>query len=174
LSYVISENEKPVTVEEADYLSDLVNHATLRGPVLTADSSQVNQLLLTQTILGEQSAEEWVWSNKSKLNGCTDIITLHVHYEGEGNIHRRVTKADAIWKTLHYKQERSLKFATFLNQLQVMYEIYAAAGDPHFENAKLWFLFERIQAPHLPQAIINLKFHMDLGGLSYDAKNHLM
>jgi hypothetical protein len=135
LSYVIRENEQPVTVEGADYLSDLVNRAPLRGPVFTADSRQVHQLL-TGKILGEQS-EEWVRSNKSKLNGRTDFVTLRVHYEGEGNINRRVTKADAIRKTLHYKQERSLKFTTFLNQLQVMYEIYEAAGDPHSEKAKL-------------------------------------
>lgn len=173
LSYIIRENEQPVTVIGADYLSDLVNRAPLRGPVFTADRRQVHQLL-TGKILGEQS-EEWIRSTKAKLNGRTDFLTLRIHYEGEGNINRRITKAEAIRKTLHYKQERSLKFTTFLNQLQVMYEIYEAAGDPHSEKAKLRFLFERIQAPHLSQAITNLKFQMDLGGLTYEtAKNHLM
>jgi hypothetical protein len=173
LSYVIRINENPMIVHDVDYLTDLVNRAPLRGPVFTADRRQVHQLL-TGKILGEQS-EEWVRSNKAKMNGRTDFITLRIHYEGEGNINRRITKAEAIRKTLHYKQERSLKFTTFLNQLQVMYEIYEASGDPHSEKAKLRFLFERIQAPHLSQAITNLRFQMDLGGLTYEtAKNHLM
>jgi hypothetical protein len=142
LSYVIHENELSVTAEGADYLSNLVNRALLREPVFTASSCQVHQLL-TRKILGEQS-EEWVQTNKLKLNGCTDFVTLCVQYEGEGNINWRVSKANAIQKTLHYKQECSLKFTTFLNQIQVMYKIYEASGDPHSEKAKLRFLLERI------------------------------
>jgi hypothetical protein len=71
-----------------------------------ADCCQVLQIL-TGKVLGEQ-AEEW--------------DNLRLHFEGEGNISCQITQAEAINKILHYKQERSMKFSTFLCRMQVMFQ----------------------------------------------------
>lgn len=174
LSYVVRHNDDPEEPEDdIDYLTTLVMRAPLNGTSYVADRRQVHQLL-TGKVLGEQ-AEEWIRDHKNKQNGRLDFRSLLVHFEGEGNVSRRITQAEALHKTLFYKQERSMKFAVFLNQLQTMFQIYKQEGEEKPESAKIRFLLDRIQAPHLSQAIATLNFQHNQGTLTYAmAKNSLM
>jgi hypothetical protein len=62
-----------------------------------ADCRQVHQLL-TGKVLGEH-AEEWICHDKNKQNGQVDNHNLCLHFEGEGHVSRRITQAEAIYKT---------------------------------------------------------------------------
>ena len=174
LSYVVRENDEPLELEDnTDYLTSITARAPLTGTVYVADRRQVHQLL-TGKVLGEQ-AEEWIRDDKTKQNGRIDYRNLLEHYEGEGNVSRRITQAENLHKTLYYKQERSLKFTVFLNRLQTMFQIYKQEGEEKPESAKIRFLLDRVQAPHLQQAIINLRYNNNQGLLTYaSAKNTLM
>jgi hypothetical protein len=174
LSYVVREFDEPMDAEEdTDYLTTLVNRAPLTGTAFVADRRQVHQLL-TGKVLGEQ-AEEWIRDDKTKQNGRIDFRNLQVHFEGEGNVSRRITQAEALHKSLFYKQERSMKFTVFLSRLQTMFQIYKQEGEEQPESARIRFLLDRVQAPHLQQAIISLRFQNNQGNLTYAmAKNSLM
>ena len=174
LSYVVREFDDPMEMEdESDYLTTLVNRAPIRGTAYIADRRQVHQLL-TGKVLGEQ-AEEWIRDDKTKQNGRIDFQNLQVHFEGEGNASRRITQAEALHKSLYYKQERSMKFSIFLSRLQTMFQIYKQEGEEQPESAKIRFLLDRVQAPHLQQTITNLKFQNNQGNLTYSmAKNSLI
>lgn len=179
LSYVVREFEEPTedddgdAPEDVDYLTTIVNRAPLRGTAYVADRRQVHQLL-TGKVLGEQ-AEEWIRDDKSKQNGRIDFNHLKEHYEGEGNVSRRITQAEALHKSLFYKQERSMKFSVFLSRLQTMFQIYKQEGEEQPESAKIRFLLDRVQAPHLSQAVTSLRFQNNQGTLTYSmAKNSLM
>jgi hypothetical protein len=95
LSYVARELEEPIDPEDnTDYLTTLVYRAPLRGPTYVADRRQVHQLL-TGKVLGEQ-AEEWIRDDKTKQNGRIDFLNLQTHYEGEGNVSRRIRPKHSI------------------------------------------------------------------------------
>ena len=64
---------------------------------------------------------------------------------GEGNATRNLSTADRLKESLHYRSERSMTFETFLTQCQKMYNIYDKEGDPMSDEAKVRFLFKRIQ-----------------------------
>ena len=64
---------------------------------------------------------------------------LRDHFSGEGNASRRVAEADRMKDTLHYKNERSLPFETFLTKVQKMYNIYELHGEEMSEDAKIRF-----------------------------------
>ena len=66
--------------------------------------------LLTGKVLDDH-AEEWIRDDKNKQNGRVDYHNLRLPFEGEGNVSHRITHAEAIYKTLHYRQERSMKFS---------------------------------------------------------------
>ena len=174
LSYVIRESDEPTDLSDNDdYLTTLVGRAPLKGTTYVADRRQVHQLL-TGKVLGEQ-AEEWIRDDKNKQNGRVDFNNLRLHFEGEGNVSRRITQAEAIYKTLHYKQERSMKFSTFLGRMQVMFQIYKQENEEFQESAKIRFLLDRVQAPNLQAAITSLQFQHTMGTLTYaSAKNSLM
>jgi hypothetical protein len=174
LSYVVREFDEPMDPEDdTDYLTTLVHRAPLQGTSYVADRRQVHQLL-TGKVLGEQ-AEEWIRDDKTKQNGRIDFRNLQLHYEGEGNVSRRITQAEALHKSLFYKQERSMKFTVFLSRLQTMFQIYKQEGEDQPESAKIRFLLNRVQAPHLAQTVTNLQYHNDQGTLTYSfAKNSLM
>ena len=56
-----------------------------------------------------------------------------------------------------------------------MFQIYKQEGEEKPESAKIRFLLDRVQAPHLQQAIINLRYNNNQGLLTYaSAKNTLM
>lgn len=136
LSYIVREFDDPTEAEDdTDYLTTLVNRAPLTGTVYVADRRQVHQLL-TGKVLGE-TAEEWIRDHKNKQNGRIDFQALQIHFEGEGNVSRRISQAEALHKSLFYKQERSMKFSVFLNKLQMMFQIYKQEGEEKPESAKV-------------------------------------
>jgi hypothetical protein len=122
LSYKVCELDEPTDLSDNDdYFTTLVSRAPLKGTTYVAYRHQVHQFL-TGKVLGEQ-AEEWICDDKNKQNGRMDFNNLRLYFEGEGNVSRQITQAEAIYKTLHYKQERSMKFSTFLGRMQVMFQI---------------------------------------------------
>ena len=174
LSYVVRELDEPIDlIDNDDYLTTLVSRAPLKGTAYVADRRQVHQLL-TGKVLGEH-AEEWIRDDKNKQNGRVDYHNLRLHFEGEGNVSRRITQAEAIYKTLHYRQERSMKFSAFLGRMQVMFQIYKQEKEEFQESAKIRFLLDRVQAPNLQAAVTSLQFQHTMGTLTYaTAKNSLM
>jgi hypothetical protein len=174
LSYITRASDTPIDeVGDIDYLTELVNRAPLQGQTFASDRRQVHQLL-TGKVLGEP-AEEWIRGIKGSHNGRMDIMALTRHYEGEGNVSRRIALATSLQKTLHYKNERAMTFTQFLTKVQTMFQIYFDEGEPITEQAKLRFLFERVQSPVLMAAKSTLEYQANIGAVTYDqAANHFM
>jgi hypothetical protein len=174
LAYVIRKSEVAIEEDDADYLTDLINRAPLVGPVYQADRRQVH-MLVTGKVLGEPAAE-WIRDIERHKDGRRDIMNLTLHYTGEGNVSRRITVAQQLFKTLHYKSERSMPFSKFLIQAQTMFQIYQEEGEEITGPAKLRWLFEKVQAPHLQSAKGAMEFQSSINrDLSYTTvANHFM
>ena len=82
---------------------------------------------------------------------------LRNHFAGEGNASRNKAEADRLMESLHYKSERAMNFEIFLTQCQKMYNIFEKEDEPMPEDAKIRFLFKRVQNQSLQPDIEALK-----------------
>ena len=82
-------------------------------------------------------------------NGRVDLQALYAHYQGAGNTTRRIVEAGRLQETLHYKNERSLSFSTFLAKVQHMFNLFEEEGEPMTEAAKLRFLLDKVNHSQL-------------------------
>jgi hypothetical protein len=174
LSYVIRKDETPEPGETyGTFTEECVAKAPLTGAAFEADSRQVHQLLMT--LVQGEVAEQWTKPWKKAKDGRKDMQALAAHHEGEGNSSRRIADAERLKTNLHYKSERHIKFQVFLFKAQEMFNIFDLEGEPMSDDAKLRFLFERVQHPELKSAISALQVKVTMGDrLSFiSAANHL-
>ena len=82
---------------------------------------------------------------------------LRNHFLGEGNATRSLAAAENLRSLLHYKNERSMAFETFLTQTQRMFNIFNQENEPMSEEAKIRFLFQAIQHKDLLVAVEALR-----------------
>ena len=171
LSYIVRDNEAPDhTCDFAgDFMEEIIACAPLNGPKFRADARKVHQLL--KNFLTAELAEQWIQPLAPRGNGRNDILELRCHYEGEG---RRIASADKCRETLHYKSKRAMPWATFLDRMQKMFNIYKEEGKEMTENAKLRELFKRTKHPQLTESVKALEVRYNMDGLTYtQAANHL-
>ena len=149
LSYVVCTNEDPdhETNLEGDFVARSIACAPLNNATFRFDARKVNQLLMN--FLVAELAEQWIKNLAPRVNGHLDMEALRNHYGGEGNASRRITTAEKLRETLHYKSEKSMPFSTFLDRMQKMFNIFQEEGEELSENAKVRELLKRVQNNHL-------------------------
>ena len=174
LSYVIRENDKPATEEQYDdFTTKTIACAPLEGEFYEADRLTVFNFLVSFTT--DQPSGDWIKSTLKYHNGRKSMKALRSHFAGEGNASRNKAEADRLKDSLHYKNERAMTFEIFLTNCQKMYNIYDKEDEPMSEDAKIRFLFKKIEHPGLTAAIEALKVKQSTNEeLTYQqAANHL-
>ena len=129
--------------------------APLWGVHYESDKCQVHQLILG-FVQGE-TADEWIKGIKMRCDGRRDMRLLRDHFAGEGNTTRRISEAERLRDTLHYKSERSMSFEVFLDKVQKMLTIFCEEGEEWSEDAKIRWIFSKIQNPQLVSIVSALK-----------------
>ena len=175
LVYVIREEESadPNAMYET-FTEECIAKCPLAGPYFEADARTVHQLIESYTT-GENS-EVWVKRIRRHQNGRMDMAALRAHYRGEGNQSRRISDAETMRDTLHYRGESALPFATFLAKCQRMFNLYDQIGEPYTESAKLRFLFDKVQSADLkhPLEAVRTVVSMNPDAFTFtSAANHL-
>ena len=156
LSYVVRENDNPDrNGPHADFVEECIACALLNGVGYDSDRSAVHQALVSFT--SGQPSENWIKSINQYKDGRRSMKKLRDHFSGKGNATCRIAEADRIKETLHYKNECSLPFETFLTKCEKMYNIYAQHGESMAEDAKIRFLFKKIQHTGLSSTIEAMK-----------------
>ena len=174
LSYVIRSNDNPDrTTIHGDFISETIACAPLNGEHFDADKLTVFNFIVSFTT--GQPSGDWVKATLRHANGRTSMSALRDHFLGEGNATRSLASAENLRATLHYKNERSMAFETFLTQCQRMFNIFAQENEPMSEEAKIRFLFQAIQHKDLIVAVEALRAQQTAGSiLTYTACcNHL-
>ena len=174
LSYVVRENEDPAHDRDfgEDFQAEMIACAPLHGAHFRADARRVHQLL--KNYLVAETAEQWIKGLEVHGDGRHNMMALRENYSGEGNASRRITAAERMRESLHYKREHSLAFSVFLDRMQRMFNIYEEDQEEFSENAKIRELFIRVQHPQLQDTVKKLKVRFDMEGLTYtQAANHL-
>lgn len=161
LSYVVREDESAATNKEYDdFMDECVAKAPLTGNRFVTDKKRVHKLIKAYT-QGE-SSEQHIAHLSDKNDGRLDMIALRRFYGGSGNVSCQISKADRYKNTLHYKNERYMKFEIFIDKLKEMFNIYAKHSEAMTESAKIRLLLEKIQAPHMSIAVATIRTKIEL------------
>ena len=174
LSYVIRENDAPdTTTVFTEFINRTVACAPLSGEHFDADKLTVFNFIVSFTT--GQPSGDWVKDSARHSNGRRSMKALRDHFLGEGNATRSLASAEQLRSSLHYKNERSMAFETFLTQCQRMFNIFTQENEPMTEEAKIRFLFQAIQHKDLLVAVEALRAQQTAGSnLTYTACcNHL-
>ena len=174
LSYIVREQEDPKHDRDFgdDIVSEMIACAPLHGAHFRADSRRVYQLLKNYLVV--ETVQQWIKNLEPHADGRPEMLALRAHYSRVGNSSRRIATAKRMREDLHYKNERSLAFSIFLDQMQKMFNIYEVEGEEFTENAKLRELFKWVQHPQLQDTVKALKVRIDMEGITYtQAANHL-
>ena len=160
LSYVVRENDDPDPEGHNTFVQKCIACAPLTGPHFEADARRVHQLVTSFT-QGEIS-EQWIKMHSRAQNGRVDLQALYAHYQGAGNTTRRIAEAGRLQETLHYKNEQSLSFSTFLAKVQHMFNLFEEEGEPMTEAAKLRFLLDKVNHSQLESDVSALRVKNNL------------
>ncbi len=174
LSYVIREDDAPSTAATfPDFVTQTIECAPLTGDFYNADRLSVFNMLITFTT--GQPSGDWISNTLKYSNGRRSMKALRDHFAGEGNATRNIADADRLKESLHYKSERAMPFETFLTQCQKMFNIYDQEGEPMADDARVRFLFQRVQHKDLQHSIEALEAQITAGSaITYTkAANHL-
>jgi hypothetical protein len=173
LSYVVREKEAPDTdVEYGSFNEQAVACAPLTGPTFQADSRKVHQLL--KSFLQTETAEQWIQPLARRQSGREDMKALRSHYSGEGNTTRRIADAERARDSLHYKNEKSMPFSSFLDSLQRMFNTFKTEGEEITEPAKVRILLKKVEHPQLQNTVSALRISAQMSDISFtDCANHL-
>ena len=176
LSYVTRENELPIAgAIYSNFMDETVACAPLTGQHYETDSYSVYQQILSFTT--GQPSEDWIKSTKRHSDGRKSTMALRDHFAGEGNATRNLSEAERLRDSLCYKGERAMQFETFLTQMQKMFNIFDKEGEPMEEEAKIRFLFKKVQNNDLQKSVEALKAQQTTsppGTVTYvTAANHL-
>jgi hypothetical protein len=161
LSYVIREEEHKRGVQYSSFQDESVAKVSLKGPKFEADARTVHEII--ETLTSGENATHWLKDIKDKSDGRQDMITLRSHFRGAGNQSRRISSAQNLHATLHYKNERAMKFTDFITKVKEMFDIYEDCGEPQTESAKLRFLWDKVESATLqiPMEVIKAALSRD-------------
>ena len=122
-----------------------------------------------------QPSGDWIKDTLKYSDGRKSMNALRTHFAGEGNASRTIADADRLKESLHYKNERSMTFESFLTHLQQMFNIYKEQGEEVPEDQKVRILYKKIQNNDLDRANQALKTQQTAGtAITYTmAANHL-
>ena len=144
----------------------------MTGRVYLADTSSVYQILCSLTT--STPAEEWTKASNPRSGGRVAFRALVNHYSGSGFASCQMGEDVQLDKTLHYKNERVMQFATFALKLQHILNLYRDFDQELTQNAKLQHLFQKVNSDGLANCIAALESQHNLINLSFDQTiNHL-
>jgi hypothetical protein len=173
LSYVVCEKEFPEGgIDYGSFNEKAIACPPLSGPTYQADARKVHQLI--KSFLQTETAEQWIKLIARHHSGRQDIQALRNHYSGEGNTSRRIAVAERLRDSLHYENEKSLQFSTFLDKLQKMFNIFEEEKEEITEQAKVRLLLKKVEHPQLQDAVGALRVRAQTDGITFtECANHL-
>jgi hypothetical protein len=143
LNYVI---RKPVAAGRVfhDDVERLVYEAMHEGVAFEEDNRTVYQLLKNCAL--ETPAWEWIRSMDARQNGRQAMIALREHYDGPGEIEKRLAIAKKQLSDIHYRTEQTFPFESYITKLKSAFEILEECNEAYTERNKVSILLDRIQS----------------------------
>lgn len=154
-------------------VEQLIYDAPLEGPVYQVDNRQVYRILKSKLT----GTDSWDWIKKydRTQDGRKTMLTLRTHYDGPGEVQKRIAKAEASINLLHYKAEQTFSFEKFITRLNGAFQVLEEHGEGYSERKKVTLMCDKIQNSHtdLRAAIQIVRRDSTLNQNFHDAANSL-
>ena len=99
----------------------LIHEAPHEGPAFAADNQQVYRIIQSKLVGTENY--EWISKYETSQDGRSTMNTLRTHYDGPGEVKRRIARAEAQIEALYYKSEQALSFERFITKLNGAFQV---------------------------------------------------
>jgi hypothetical protein len=146
---VRGDDAPPFRSEEEQHIYSV----TLRGEAYRKDNEKVMQIL-TQ-LLADTPAWTWISRFEVQKNGRGAVQALRDHYDGPGEVEKRIAYAYSEIDSSFYKSERIFTFEKYVTKLSEAFEILADHGVAKQEREKVGILLDGIQSDN--QIVISAK-----------------
>jgi hypothetical protein len=103
------------------------------------------------------------------MSGRSAMNALRLHYEGEGEVNKRIGVARATLSTTIYRNEFAYSFEKFATRMKTAFTVLEKHGEPYAETAKVKMVHDRIQVPGNNLIQIAKSQLLDQHGASFSA-----
>jgi hypothetical protein len=107
----------------------------------------------------------WTWISKyeGKKDGRTAMKALRDHYDGPGEVEKRISYAKRELETAHYRSEKVFTFEKYVTKLSEAFQILEENGIPKVEREKADTLLEKMSVDNteVSAAIANIRMNPD-------------
>jgi hypothetical protein len=152
LIYVIRKPRDAAAAFESEE-EERVYQTAQNGPAYKRDREKVFAIL-TQLLSGTP-AWTWISSHESSKNGKAAFEALRQHYDGPGQVEKRLAYAYNILNNTHYRSERQYNFESYVTKLSEAFEILRDNDVAKSEREKVDCLLNGIQSDN--QVIVTAK-----------------
>ena len=144
LSYVIRKENEDISEVTADIRDqEMINNASLAGPMFIRDSKRILTILKELTI--GTDAETWM---KGKKCGRLAMEALQNHYDGPSEGERRKQIARSDLEKLFYRNETTFSFEKYVTIMKMNFEVLRKYEVPVHEEDKTRMLLNNINCPN--------------------------
>ena len=121
--------DKPLWWLAATRAERLLYVAALTGPYFVKYSQEVYRILKQCTLNGPAFA--WVRPFDRREDGRSIVAEMRAPYDGTGETAKKLAKAEADLQNLHYNNDHSFPFESFINKLNEIFFIFSESEQPY-------------------------------------------
>ena len=144
LIYIIRKERSPTAGDFTSEDERRIYQVTHRGQAYQDDNKKVFQVL-TQ-LLSDTPAWTWISRFETTKNGKGAMKALRDHYDGPGEVEKRLSFAYSEIENAHYRSERTFSFEKYVTKLSEAFEILSDQGMAKPEREKVDYLLKGIRS----------------------------
>ena len=145
LAYIIRKDDID-NVADHDFENEterLIYQAPHQGANYKADNNQVYRIIKSKVIGSD--ILKWIHPFDRNQDGRGAMNQLRHHYDGPGQVQRKITQAEAQIASLHYKSEQAFSFERFITKLNGAFQVLEENGETLTERKKVTIMCEKMQ-----------------------------
>jgi len=130
-----------------------------RGDAFRFDNARVwNEL---QAIMADTPAWTWISKYENRKDGRGAMKALRDHYDGPGEVEKRISHAKRELESAHYRSEKVFTFERYVTKLSEAFQILEDNGIPKVEREKVDLLLEKMSVDNteITAAIANVRMN---------------
>jgi hypothetical protein len=153
LIYVVRKTRTAASPPFTSGEEERVYKTSQQGPAYNKDNQKVFEVL-TQ-LLSWTMAWTWMSSYEASKNGKGAFDALRNHYDGPGQIEKRLGYARNILANMHYRSEKQYSFKSYVTKLSEAFEVLKDNNVEKAEREKVDCLLDGIQSDN--QIVVTAK-----------------
>lgn len=156
LNYVIRKD----VPDEYDFVNEqeeLINMCPLVGAIYNEDNRKVFGII--KQSVAETPNWDWIKTLNRAQDGRAAMEMLRNHFDGPGEIEKRIAEANQAIDDLHYVNETKFPFSLYVTALNAGYKTLEEANEPLTERNKVSTMLKGIRTsnPYLTAAIQSIR-----------------